>query len=109
MITRQLVNTGLRLAVKRLWDKDVTVEQLRVKAATGDAWLMRHGSRTPAVPVAAHGVPCEWIGEWVGGAARSGVLLFLHGGAFCLHLPNGYRLLAQRLAEATGMRVLVPD
>jgi coniferyl-aldehyde dehydrogenase len=105
--TRQLVNTGLRLAVKRLWDKDVSVEQLRVKAATGDAWLMRHGSRTPALPVTAHGVACEWVGEEA--AARRGVMLFLHGGAFCLHLPNGYRLLAHRLAEATGMRVLVPD
>ena len=37
------------------------------------------------------------------------MLLFLHGGAFCLHLPNGYRLLAHRLAQATGLRVLVPD
>ena len=107
MITRQLVNTGLRLAVKRLWDKDVSVEQLRDKAATGDAWLMSHGSKTPAVPVAAHGVACEWVGDEA--AARRGVLLFLHGGAFCLHLPNGYRLLAHRLAQATGLRVLVPD
>ena len=107
MITRQLINTGLRLAVKRLWDKDVSVEQLRDKAATGDAWLMSHGSKTPAVPVVAHGVACEWVGDEA--AAHRGVLLFLHGGAFCLHLPNGYRLLAQRLAQATGLRVLVPD
>jgi len=49
----QSLNAGLRLAVKRLWDKPVTVEQLRVKASTGDAWLMRHGSRTPAVHVTA--------------------------------------------------------
>jgi acetyl esterase/lipase len=51
-------------------------------------------------------VPSEWIGE--AGAAQRGVLLYLHGGAFSLHLPNAYRQLTSRLARATGMRVLVP-
>jgi len=107
VITRQLVNSALRLAVKRLWDKDVSVEQLRDKAATADAWLMSQGSEIAAVRVVADGVAAEWVGDEA--AARRGVLLYLHGGAFCLHLPNGYRLLANRLAQATGMRVLVPD
>ena len=107
MITRQLVNAGLHLAVKRLWDKPVTVEQLRGKTAAAEHWLTRLNGTVAAVPVAAHGVASEWIGA--DAAAARGVLLYLHGGAFCVHLPNAYRQLAQRLAEATGLRVLVPD
>ncbi len=107
MITRQLVNAGLRLAVKRLWDKPVTVAQLRDKTAAAEGWLTRLSGTVTAVPVAAHGVASEWIGEEA--AAERGALLYLHGGAFCVHLPNAYRQLAHRLAEATGLRVLVPD
>jgi coniferyl-aldehyde dehydrogenase len=107
VITRQLVNAGLRLAVKRLWDKPVTVAQLRDKTAAAEGWLTRLSGTVTAVPVAAHGVASEWIGEEA--AAERGALLYLHGGAFCVHLPNAYRQLAHRLAEATGLRVLVPD
>ena len=43
------------------------------------------------------------------GLSDRGTLLYLHGGAWCLHLPGTYRRLAHRLAALTGLRVLLPD
>ena len=54
----------------------------------------------------AEGVPAEWIQA---PGADSGVLLYLHGGAFCLGSINSSREWVARLARATNMRALVID
>lgn len=106
MIPMPVLNAALRLGVKRLWRKGVTVDELRRKARVLDAGLQLAGNRIRVARVDANGVSSEWIGGE--GAARCGVLLYLHGGAFSLHLPNGYRQLASSLARKTDLRVLVP-
>lgn len=106
MITQRVIDAAMRFGVKRLWSRGVTIEQLRDKARIADA-LLRPGAYSIGVAsVDANGVPSEWIGDER--AAMRGVLLYLHGGAFSLHLPNGYRHLTSRLARNTGLRVLVP-
>ncbi|MEJ8859728.1 alpha/beta hydrolase [Variovorax robiniae] len=106
MLIRLLVNIALRLTLKRLWSKGPTVEALRVKAAAVDAWLRRWFGSFGVEPIRTHGGAAEWVGD--ASAAKRGVLLYVHGGAFCIHLPNAYRRLASRLAHKTGMRVLMP-
>ncbi|MBN1933202.1 MAG: alpha/beta hydrolase [Anaerolineae bacterium] len=57
-------------------------------------------------PVDAAGVPAEWI-EAPGAGGR--VLLYLHGGAFCLGSIASSREWIARLAQATKMRALAID
>ncbi|MGJ7509746.1 alpha/beta hydrolase [Variovorax sp. GT1P44] len=106
MIAQRVIDAALRFSVRRLWRKGVTIDRLREKARFADTWLHRGAGSIGIEGVDANGVPSEWIGGE--GAAKRGVLLYLHGGAFCLHMPNAYRQLAARLARTTGMRVLVP-
>ncbi|MGZ5198349.1 MAG: flavin-containing monooxygenase [Telluria sp.] len=42
-------------------------------------------------------------------AQGEGVILFLHGGAFCLGGPHSHRSITTRLAKNAGMPVWVPD
>lgn len=37
------------------------------------------------------------------------VILYLHGGGFCVHMPSLYRNFASRVALTTGAKVLLPD
>jgi monoterpene epsilon-lactone hydrolase len=106
-ITRAALRTALRLFVKRQWHRQPSIAQLRALVASGDRWAARFAEVPAARAVDAGGVPAEWIGR--AEADGSGVLLFLHGGAFIVHLPNAYRQLAGRLAAATGLPVLLPD
>jgi len=106
VIPMPVINAALRLGVKRLWSRGVTVDELRKKSRLADAGFKFLASKISVTRVDTNGVSSEWIGEE--DAARRGVLLYLHGGAFSLHLPNGYRQLAFRLARKTGMRVLLP-
>jgi len=57
-------------------------------------------------PVHADGVPCEWIAA---SADARGVLLYLHGGGYCLGSINTHRALVARLAGACGLRALAVD
>jgi epsilon-lactone hydrolase len=107
MITRLLVNNTLRFTLKPLWRKGPSIATLRAKAAIIDKWVGRWFGRPAVEAVEANGVASEWIGD--ARTAERGVLLYLHGGAFCIHMPNAYRRLASRLARKTGMRVLLPD
>ena len=50
-------------------------------------------------------------GLWLGPRERAaqGAILYLHGGAFCVHLPSLYREFCFDLAQRTGVPVLLPD
>jgi epsilon-lactone hydrolase len=104
----RLTNLLLRATSKRLWRPGLDIGHLRRHAAKVDA---RMGRRTFSVPIEESkfdAVPALWIGESEL-ATRNGTLLYLHGGAWCLHLPNVYRKFAATLSLATGMRVLLVD
>jgi cation diffusion facilitator CzcD-associated flavoprotein CzcO/acetyl esterase/lipase len=53
------------------------------------------------------GVPAEIVRPRK--AEGEGVILFLHGGAFCLGGPNSHRSITTRLAKNAAMPVWVPD
>jgi epsilon-lactone hydrolase len=61
---------------------------------------------TVVEPVDAGGVPAEWLSD---GGAGDGVVLYLHGGGYCIGSVNTHRALAARLASACRARVLNLD
>jgi monoterpene epsilon-lactone hydrolase len=62
---------------------------------------------TRATPVAAGGVPCEWVAG--PGADDGTVVVYLHGGGYVLGSAVTHRGLAARLAAACGATALVVD
>lgn len=101
------LNRFLRMTTKRLWKPDLDFIKAREHAARMDARLGRHRPTVPAESVMVGGVPATWFGAPE--LARRGTLLYLHGGAWCLHLPSIYAQLAAKMVELTGMRVLLVD
>ena len=57
--------------------------------------------------VEARGVPAEWVS--VAGASGDAVLLYLHGGGYCMGSLNTHRAMAARLAQACRARTLNVD
>jgi acetyl esterase/lipase len=104
----RLLNALLRRTVKPLWQPGLTVDAIRRHTARSDAWLGRGRLDCPTEAVTIDGVPARWFGEHAL-AARNGTLLYLHGGAWCVHVPALYSRFAARLSAATGLRVLLVD
>lgn len=117
MFRRIFVGLLLRLFMKRLWARGIHIDALRRKAAWIDRWYAGVGSGAVARSVNVQGVPAIWIDPRTDPQAASalgvpgtrGVLLYLHGGAFSVHLPAVYQRLAANLVRRTGMSVLLPD
>jgi acetyl esterase/lipase len=103
----RLLNRYLRLTVKSMWKPGLDIETIRAHTAKMDARIGRRAPPVAMEQVSAGGVPAKWFGGPE--LASKGTLLYLHGGAWCLHMPMVYRRLATRLSEFTGMRVLLPE
>lgn len=71
------------------------------------AWLMPGGRGTKHQRQTINGVPTEQVSPDSGG--QHGVILYLHGGAFCLGHPRTHRAITTRLAVAADATVWVPD
>jgi monoterpene epsilon-lactone hydrolase len=103
----RLLNRFLRLTTKSRWRPGLDILEVRMHAAKMDARLGRFAPPIAMESVAIDGVPATWFGDPA--LSSKGTLLYLHGGAWCLHLPAVYRRLATTLVELTGMRVLLVD
>ena len=57
--------------------------------------------------VDADGVPCLWAS--MPGTSAERTILYLHGGAYLIGSPNGYRGFAAELSQAADARVLLVD
>jgi acetyl esterase/lipase len=106
-VRARVTNTILRLTTKRRWRADTPIASVRDRAMRMDARIGRRLGPDPGEVAVLAGVPCKWYGPTESGA--SGTLLFLHGGAWCMHLPNLYRRFVTRLSRSTGLRILLPD
>ena len=107
-IRARLINRLLRLTVKRRWRPELQIGEVRAHAARMDGKLARRPPDCAVEAVTIGGVSAHWFGE-AGLATRNGTLLYLHGGAWCLHLPALYATFAASLCRRTGLRVLLPD
>jgi acetyl esterase/lipase len=103
----RLTNAFLRIGTKRKWRPNLDIEVTRERVRRMDARLSGDTAHIQVEEIDADGVPAVWHGERA--LSERGTLLYLHGGAWCLHLPGTYRRLAARLSALTGLRVLLPD
>jgi acetyl esterase/lipase len=101
------MNRLLRATTKDLWRPGLDIGEVRRHAAKMEARLVRRPPLIATEAVDAGGIPATWFGPPE--RARTGTLLYLHGGAWCLHLPRVYARFAALLSELTGMRVLLPE
>jgi acetyl esterase/lipase len=103
----RLMNRLLRSTTKSVWRPGLDIVQVRQHTARMEARLVRGAPTVPAEPVSIDGIPATWFGGPE--RAETGTLLYLHGGAWCLHLPRIYARFASILSDLTGMRVLLPE
>lgn len=103
----RLVNRILRATTKPVWRPGLEIAEVRQHTARMEARFVRGPISIATESVNLDGVP----GTWFGGSEReqTGTLLYLHGGAWCLHLPKIYARFAAFLSHLTGMRVLLPQ
>ena len=104
----RVINALLRLTVKPMWRPGLAIEDIRRHTAKTDKRLAKGAGDCPIEQVTIAGVRATWYGA-PELAARKGTLLYLHGGAWCVHLPALYGTFAAKLAAATGLRVLMVD
>ncbi len=104
----RMINALLRLTVKPMWRPGLSIETVRAHAARSDSRLARRPPTCETESVTVGGLPAQWFGA-PALAERNGTLLYLHGGAWCLHLPALYARFAATLSRATAMRVLLVD
>jgi acetyl esterase/lipase len=104
----RIINALLRLTVKPMWRPGLAIEDIRRHTAKTDKRLAKGIGDCPAEQVTIEGVRATWYGA-PELAARKGTLLYLHGGAWCVHLPALYGTFAAKLSALTGLRVLLVD
>ena len=97
----------LRLLVKPVWRRADALAVLRRAGPRLDRLMGRGAPKLPTCDVTIGDLPACWTGDEP--AARRGIVLYLHGGGFCMHLPATYAALAAELSRVTGMRVLLPQ
>ena len=104
----RFMNAFLRRTTKALWRDGMDILEVRKHALRMDRRLAgKPPTGVPIEDVSLDGVPATWIGDR--SLESRGTLLYLHGGAWCLHLPGIYRRFGARLSALTGMRVLLVD
>jgi epsilon-lactone hydrolase len=106
-IRARLTNAFLRLTTKSMWRPGLDIQKVRAHAARMDARIARKALPIASEEVEIAGVRATWYGD--PSLAARGTILYLHGGAWCIHLPGIFSRHASRLAALTGMRVLLPD
>jgi len=100
-------NRLMRATTKSMWRPDLDIVDVRRHTAKMEARFVRKLTVIETESVMIDGVPAIWYGAPE--LAQRGTLLYLHGGAWCLHLPAIYARFAAILSDLTGMRVLLPD
>jgi acetyl esterase/lipase len=91
-----------------MWQPGLGIAGIRAHAARTDGRLARRALPCATENATLAGRPARWFGS-PESARAPGTLLYLHGGAWCIHLPGLYAQFAATLAQATGLRVLLVD
>lgn len=105
-LLRALLRGALRLVFKRLVRPPVPLAWQR-RIVAGLALSNRPAAGVRFVAEHIDGVPLEIVRA--GTAPAASVVLYLHGGAYCLGSPRTHRSLTSRLARLSGADVVVPD
>ena len=103
----RMTNAFLRVTTKSTWRPGLDIHEIRAHTARMEARLAKRVLPVVREDLQIEGIPATWFGPKESNAR--GTLLYLHGGAWCLHLPAVYQRLATTLSNLTGMRVLLVD
>jgi acetyl esterase/lipase len=105
---RVVINLLLRSMVKPIWRRAPSIESMRRRAAMVDRRFGGVASNEPCqVLRLSDALSAQWIGAPAGTA--DGAILYLHGGAFCVHLPATYHSFCADLARRTQLPVMLPE
>ena len=103
-----LLRTSLRWLLKPAFSPGVSIGfQRRWLNLLSRSTLVPRG--VSIEPGEVGGVRGEWLRPMQAPNAPPGVMLYLHGGAFCVGSAATHRALTARLAIVTGMPVFAPD
>lgn len=103
-----LLRASLRLLLKPVFSPRFSIGFQRrwLNALSRTAVIPRHVTTTAGT---VGGVPGEWLRPMQAPRSPPGVVLYLHGGAFCVGSPATHRALTARLALVTGLPVFSLD
>lgn len=95
-------------------EKPTNFAHLRELAAKVDRFFARKVRDVNVETIDIEGVSCTWLAQPSSKQpniklAAQRVILYLHGGGFCVHLPNIYTNFAANLAKRLNANVLMPD
>ncbi|HOX67880.1 MAG TPA: alpha/beta hydrolase fold domain-containing protein [Burkholderiaceae bacterium] len=103
-----LLRTSLKLLLKPVFSPRWSIGfQRRWLLALSRTTLIPKGVAIETAEVG--GVPGEWLRSAQAPSAPQGVVLYLHGGAYCVGSPATHRSLTARLALVTGLPVFSLD
>lgn len=103
-----VLRTSLQWLLKPVFSPRFSIGfQRRWLRAMSRSMRMPKGVSVEAATVG--GVPGEWLRSTKAPSAPPGVVLYLHGGAFCVGSPATHRALTARLALVTGLPVFALD
>ncbi|MFT5208641.1 MAG: monoterpene epsilon-lactone hydrolase [Flavobacterium sp.] len=106
-IRAALLSFILKRTLKKQFDTIEDVVSFRQKMTEAGSLGGDTPDRINIVPQVLNGVPCEWVTTEK--TDQNQVLLYLHGGGYVFGSPESHRDLAWRLADESGMRVLMVD
>ena len=102
-----IINQIIRWQLKRRRNPDLPIHVERDHIAKIDAKLVKLASDIKTKVIDTAGVPSEWV--TVGEVQQEAIILYLHGGAFALRMPNTHRALLAKLCRKIGAKGLLPD
>jgi len=104
---RGVLRVVTRLGVKPLFSPGVPVRLQRRMLGLAGGLVTTVPADVPVRPQTLGGVP----GEWLGAEAEAGspVLLYLHGGGYCIGSLDSHRPITAHLAKASGLPVYAAD
>jgi len=103
----EMVRLGARWLLKRRGRNDVTIEQMRRRAATVERLVPKPAAGTRTLALYAGGVRADRVSTPLSECCRH--VFFLHGGGFIVGSPALYRHFTWRIASAAHARLLVVD
>ena len=101
------INLMLRLTVKHTYRYGFDVPAYRKSMDKLDPKLSKSDPATRRSTVDCNGVPADWVE--VPESRGDKVILYLHGGAWCLSFPTLHHNMVARLCRLTGARSLLVD
>lgn len=106
-IRARLLNGLMRLTIRRRLGKDITHEKMREQAMANDRRTGLRLGECIAEKVDSAPVPMTRIAA--PGCRDDRVVLYFHGGGFCIHMPNAYAGHAARISQETRAPVYLVD